>query len=125
MAKNFEFVQEILKEVAKNGRSLGYTAYVVKGHDTFGYIVTPNDNVIGVNKDYFGGVNFDLEYVPSKEHGSGCRCNDEPLFSFDVAVLATLESKGLAFAKRLGAKLYSSSAAWLNKCYWRDSLKEL
>lgn len=125
MAKEFEFVQEILKEVAKNGRSLGYTAYAVKGYDTFGYIVTPNDNVIGVTKDYFGGVNFDLEYVPSSAHGSGCRCNDAPLFSFDVADLAALESKGLAFAKQLGAKLYHGSGAWLSRCYWLHALKEL
>ena len=109
------FVEEIIKEAVED---FGYRGYVVEGHDTFGYLVTPSDAVLGVSEDYFGGATLTYEYVPSAEHGGSCACFEEPIFKTDAEVLKKAEQEGLAFAKRLGAKLYKNSEEWRRSCYW-------
>ncbi len=114
-------VAKVLEMAAGNG----YQAYAVKDHDGFGYLITPSDNVITVNKGNFGGVTFTFCYVPSREHGSGCSCNDDAVYECDAQMLKVFEAAGFKFARDLGAKLYANSKAWYEKCYWKDSLVEV
>ena len=58
------FTNKVLKYAASLD---GYKAYAVKGHDTFGYVISPSDNVLSVNKGDFGGVRISFDYIPSKE----------------------------------------------------------
>ena len=121
-AKNkTSFVRDVLAFGAKNG----YKAYAVNGHDTFGYLVTPNDNVLVVNKGDFGGVTFTFAYVPSKETGTGCSCCDDAQYKVNLNILERLERDGLDFAKKIGAPRYANSKHWLNTCYWKNELQEV
>lgn len=100
------------------GKELGYRALRVQGHDTFGFLITPNDNVLAVNEGTFGGLTFVFEYIPSVNHGSGCSCNDDAIYEINAEALKRLETSGEEFAKEIGAKRYRNSQAWLEKCYW-------
>ena len=115
-------VQEVLGFAAKQP---GYKAYAVNGHRTFGYVITPNDNVLVVNRGDYGGVHFTFAYIPSKETGSGCSCCDDPQYEVSLNDLERLERNGLEFAKKLRAKLYSTSDQWLKGCYWKKRLQEV
>ncbi len=105
----------------------GCKSYKVEEHDTFGFVVTPDNNILCVSEDYFGGLRVALEYIPSKENGSGCSCNDDPIFEYDADMLKKLEVDGFTFAKSLGAKLYPNVDSWMKKDYWATSglLKEV
>ena len=107
-------VKDVLKMAVKNG----YRAYEVSEHDTFGFLITPDDNVLTVNKGDFGGINVTFNYIPSRQTGSGCSCNDEAIYECDMNTLKKLEAEGKSFARELHAKLYANSQAWFNKCYW-------
>ena len=110
-------VKEVLSFAAENG----YKAFSVEGHDTFGYIVTPDDNIISVNKGEFGGVTFSFNYVPSKKNGRGCLCNDRTLYAIpSITELQAIEAVGRNFAIRLGAEFYKSSSQWYKENYWQQ-----
>ena len=117
------FVKQVLLLAKENG----YKAYEVEGYDTFGYIITPSDNVLTVNRDYFGGVTFTFNYVPSRENGMGCMCFEDALYEVGIDDLVRAEKEGRAFAFKLGAKKYSSSKEWMQKNYWnsKNTLREL
>jgi hypothetical protein len=89
------------------------------------YIITPSDNVLYIQNGDFSGLNASLEYIPSRNTGSGCRCNDEPFYTIDAATLKELERDGMKFARRLNAHFYTGSAAWLAKYWEADKLETL
>lgn len=92
----------------------------------YGYIITPSDNIIYVQRDSFEwrGWTFSLEYPPTSKNGTGCGCLEEPVNSITVEIMEQAEKEGLVFAKSLGAKLYKSSAEWL-KGYWQEGALSL
>lgn len=118
-------------EALKAAKKSGCKAYKVKNYETFGYIITPNGNVLSVNKSEWGaGVTFSLAYIPSQKNGSGCACmegndHDFGINEINADIIAHYENKGLEFARRLKATLYSSPAAWIAKLYWKNDLVEL
>lgn len=117
------FVKEVLLLAKRNG----YKTFEIEGHDTFGYIVTPSDNVLCVNRGDFGGVTFTFEYVPSREHGMGCACLEDALYEVGIDDLVKAEKEGQAFAFRLKAKRYPNSMAWIQGNYWnqKNMLREV
>lgn len=111
----------LIKEILSFAAGNGYRAFSVKGHDTFGYIITPADNVISVSKGEFGGVIFCFDYVPSKKNGSGCLCNDKALYVVpSITELQVIEAVGKDFATKLGAEFYKNSSQWYKKNYWQQ-----
>ena len=100
----------------------GYKAYKVNEHDTFGFIVTPNGNILTVNKATWAwgerqGITFTLSYRPNRKCGSGCSCMDEDNYDFGVVNvkakdLEKYEKKGLKFAHRLKAPRWESVDEW-------------
>lgn len=117
-------MSEILTKVLEVGKANGYKAYTVDGHD-FGYLVTPNGNVLSVcNAQWGTGVIFSLEYKPSQKCGSGCSCHtdtDEHDFGVRNVTerdLAYYEVEGLKFARQLKAPLYKNVDEWLDNCLW-------
>ncbi len=103
----------------------GYEAYSVEGYDGFGYIITPDGNVLTANRGDFGGVRFTFNYIPSKENGMGCSCNDDALYEITPETLKVIEKEGLEYATKLHAKLYKNSGQWLKGCYWADKLRRI
>ncbi len=117
-------VEKVLALAAENG----YKAFRVEDHDTFGYIITPDDNVMSVCRGTWGGVTFTLNYIPSKEHGQGCSCKDEDIYRVpSLEELKDLELAGINFAKRLNAKPFNNSDQWYKQNYWQQKgmLKEV
>lgn len=71
----------------------------------WGWILTKNNNLLYVQNDHFWGVTFTLEYLPSRENGSGCRASDR--ISPEDIKIDKIEASGLNFARRLGARLFT------------------
>lgn len=101
----------------------GYTVYDVP--DTkYGFIITPDGHsVIYVQEDYFYGYTFSLQYKPSREYGTGCRCLEDPVPVIDLYTVRTALEQGQDFAaelQRRGEKLipwYTDADEWKNE-YW-------
>lgn len=115
----------IVREMLLKAIEIGCKAYMVEGHNSFGYIVTPNGNVLGVNKATWGtGVNFCLEYNPDQKTGRGCSCHasteewDFGIRNLDAKTLNKLEKEGLKYAHQLKAKLYKNPEEWMESTYW-------
>ena len=113
---------EVLKEI----KGYGLRVFVCNDPDfVYGYIVTVKDNVLYIQLDYFYGYKFSLEYIPSKYNGNGCSCNDEPITKISKAILDQLELDGMAFARKLGVKLYKNSDEFFKKLWDKKDLKEI
>ena len=113
---------EVLKEI----KGYGLRVFVNNSPDfAYGYTITEKDNVLYIQLDYFYGYKFSLKYIPSKYNGNGCSCNDEPITEISKAILDQLELDGLAFARKLGVKLYKSSEAFFNQVWNRKNLIEV
>lgn len=106
--------REFLKEVLANLKESGMRTFICK--DTsycYGFIVTVNGNVLEIEESY-GGFKCSLEYVPSHQLGSGCACSESPISNISKKAIEEMERNGLAFARKLGAKLYNGSKYFFN-----------
>jgi len=118
-------------EALQAAKTSGCKAYKVKKHDTFGYIITSNNNILAVSKSMWGaGVVFTFEYIPSQKTGSGCACmeggeHDFGITEINAETIAYYEKEGFEFAKKLKATFYSSPAAWMEKLYWKKDIEEI
>ena len=116
-----------MKTAIEAMKKAGYTVYAAKHRDglssdtsTYVFAITPNDNVLYIQRGYFGGWEISLQYQPSRENGRGCRANDrQPYDELTLAVLQEAERENLAFASDLRATLYKSSEEW-KRSYWTE-----
>lgn len=112
-------LNESLKMLANNG----YKCYTTTPEGwNYGYIITPKDNVLYIQWEYFGGWSFSLQYKASYSCGTGCKCFDEPIFDITVSEVERAELEGLRFAMTLKAPLYKNSDEWLSKYWAKDRL---
>jgi hypothetical protein len=121
-----ETYREELTGILETLKESGYKTYIHK-NNCYGYIITPSDNIMYIQRDSFEwrGWTFSLQYVPDQKTGSGCQCLEEPVNTVTSDTIAQAEKEGLAFARRLGAKLYNGSASWLRKYWDKDNLIEI
>ena len=116
-----------MKSVIETMKQAGYTVYAAShrdglSSDTSGYVfaITPNDNILYVQRGEFGGWEISLRYTPSRKNGSGCRANDnQPYNAITLDILQEAERENLAFARKLKATLYKSSEEW-RRGYWAE-----
>jgi len=118
---NNEYRQELIdsmKELSKDG----FKCFILKENPTYlyGYIVTPNDNVIYTQRDNFAwrGWTFSLKYKPNRNTGNGCQCLEEPINKITTESILQAEKEGLVFATKLKANLYKNSEEFINKDLW-------
>ena len=118
-------------EINKDLKELGYKFYASElngelSTETNGYYfcITPSDNVLYVQLGDFGyGYNISLQYVPSRQNGSGCRDNTLPDVSeITEDVLVKAETANVRFAHKLGAKLFENSQKFIDS-YWTKLIK--
>lgn len=102
-----------MEKLAKRIKSWGYRVFLYK-HDYSEWlsIITPNGSWMEIFYGDYGGFNITYEYVPSRDFGSGCRCNDSALSLYG------LTKEVLEAAERYGKNF--SSRTWHNE-YLRDS----
>lgn len=103
--------KESIKEVLEMAKQNGYRSFENTREDaSYGWVITPSNNILYIQKGDFGyGFNMSLQYVPSKNNGSGCRCNEKELFEIDINTLKQMEAEGLTFARKLKAELYNEN----------------
>lgn len=121
------WMEQAIEEIKKVE---GYRILKHKEHE-WCYVITPRDNVLYVGVGYFQdfeGFDVSFRYIPSKENGSGCACNEpskDPIFHFDKETLEKAENYGINFATQLKANRYASSEAYLSTLRDRDKYMEL
>lgn len=121
----YEERKQMIQEAAQAAAKIDGYKVLKSPERNYFYIITPADNVLCVSLDEFFGMNAALEYIPDRKTGSGCRCNDDPFFALDAAKLEELEKGGMKFARKLKARFYTGSAAWLAKYWEADKLETL
>ena len=101
-------------EILKLAKANGCECYVTSGDDMYdyGFMIFPDGVVMYIQNGDFWGYDFSIPYIPSRENGSGCRCNDVSVSVVDWLELLKQKRDGLAFAKHLGAKMYKSADEW-------------
>ena len=120
---NSDVRQELLKGL-KSLLSHGYKCYVLKGRE-YGFIVTPKDNIIYIQKEHFGGWKTSLQCKPSQKIGSGCQCLEEPFFDITVENIEKSEKEGLIFAHKLCAQFYKNSNYYFANYWEKEALTEV
>ncbi len=113
--------------ILKTAKANGCECYVTPGDDAYnyGFIIFPDNTVMYVQNGDFWGFDFTIEYIPSRQNGSGCRCNDESVSIVDWEELLEQKRKGLTFANELGAKLYKSADEWKRKHWNFDKMVKI
>ena len=122
-------VREIMAEAMKHG----YKAYTINNSDEYGFLITPNGNVLHVGRATWGnGVVFSLEYKPSRRCGSGCSCHDDDDYDWGftkvtIKGLEDFEKAGLKFARELKAPMYRNPEEWIadKQKFLKGSLQEV
>ena len=85
----------------------------------------PIDTIMCIELGDFWGWNFSIEYIPSKETGVGCRCNEDSICEIDWEELLHQRKEGLEFAGRLNASLYTSAESFKKKHWGFDKMIQL
>lgn len=119
---NKEDRQELINFMEKASLK-GYQCFILKEDPSYlyGFFITPNDNVLYIQRDYFSGWTFTLKYVPSRQNGQGCQCLESPVSNLSITILEQAEREGLQFAYKLKAELYKNSQQFLKKLWNPDS----
>lgn len=118
--------REDLKGILSDLSQDGFNCFMTKRDDaSYGYAITPSDNVLYIEHDYFYGWNVSLQYKPSHKNGSGCRCNEEPLTEINSNVILEQEKECLNYARKLEANLYNSSEEFFSKYWDKDNLEKI
>lgn len=133
--------QEMLRNNFMEGMKLlsenGYTCYL-KDESNYGFVITPNDNILymQLNDNVFIGWEISFKYKPTTGCGDCCECVlenpkiktlglESGIYEIDLDIIQKMEQAGWNYASRLKANLYSSSDAWFNSYWNKDSLQKL
>ena len=114
-------------EILKIAKGNGCECYVTPGNDAYdyGYMIFPDGVVMYVQPGDFWGYDFSISYIPSRENGTGCRCNEESLTTVDWNTLLEQKAEGLRFARRLKAKLYPTVDSWKKNSWSFDKMVQI
>jgi hypothetical protein len=110
---------ELMDMLVKNG----YRVYESSNERTgeqydWLHVLTPSNAILYIQPDKWGGYTVTFEYVPSKENGTGCRCDDDPHDISSIEEIQQLEQSGRDFARRLRVKEYWASWEQFAKKNW-------
>ena len=97
--------------VLKLAKANGCECYITPAESNYdyGYMIFPDGIVMYIQNGDFLGWDFSIEYIPSRETGTGCFCNEESITSIDWNGLLEQKADGLKFAKELKARFYKSA----------------
>lgn len=114
-------------EILKLAKENGCECYITPGDDAYdyGFIIFPDDVVMYIQNGDFWGFDFTIEYIPSRQNGSGCRCNEESITVVDWDELLHQKADGLAYARKLGARFYPSAATFKAKLWNFDKMVQI
>ena len=102
-------------------KQYGYVCYVDRfGNKPYGFLITPNDNVMYIEYTDIKGWHVNLCYKPKRETGSGCSAENCDFTNLTVDNLKLAEKNCLQYARILNAEFYKNSKAWYN-LYWNKN----
>ena len=107
---------ELINLLVKSGYRVFEVSVMGEKMDYF-YTVTPNGAILYVQPEKWGGYTLSYQYRPSRETGTGCRCNDEAQDITSIEQMQQLEREGAVFAHKLRAVLWPSWEAFSRE-YW-------
>lgn len=123
-----EYRNELIEAMKKLSKE-GFKCFIIKENPSYlyGHIITPNDNVIYIQRDTFTwrGWTTSLAYKPNKNTGTGCACFEEPFQTITKDIILNSEIEGLRFAKKLKATLYKSNQEWFDNRWNKDDMIEI
>lgn len=110
-------IMEILTMAKANGCEV-YITPLESNYD-YGYIIfnkeltgDPIDIIMYIQPGDFWGFDLCVEYIPSRETGSGCRCNEESISTIDWDTLLKQKQNGFEFANKLHAHMFVNADQW-------------
>lgn len=123
------------KELAENIKPHGFRCYLYnEDNSAFLYVITPNNSWLCISREYFGGYNISYKYEPSKDFGTGCQCNTDPLWESDISVGTLLKAE--RYGKSYGFKGHIEvpnkydermhrETVWRSPVHYRDGYKAM
>lgn len=128
----FEQKVEKIKKVLKLASDHDCLCFLyAKGTSTWGYILFPDKKTIMyVQNGYFWGYDFSIQYIPSRQTGSGCSCHGDnpdsiPESEITWEKLVELKAEGLRFARELRARMYNDSFSYIFNLWCHDDLQQV
>lgn len=103
-----------LEKILEIAKEAGYKVLKVKDETRYAFLITPDQNVLGVYEEYFGGCNLVLKYKPSRKTGTGFAAYN----GYDCPTEWTLnmikedEKELIENARKIKAEFYSSPEEW-------------
>ncbi len=92
---------EFYKGLAEEIKPEGFRCFLYdENGSAWLYIITPNNSWLYVDNEYLSGFNIIYEYESSRDFGTGCCYNDEPLHEITVDTLIMAEKYGKSFGER-------------------------
>ena len=109
--------REKIVDILTLAKSKGCDVYITpQGRDVaHGFMIFPNNTIMGVFEGNLLGWDFSIEYVPSRENGNGCMCQADSITKVTWDVIQKLKETGTARAKELGETFYETPDAWLEE----------
>ena len=99
MKKEYEI--EFYKKLAEKIKPEGFRCFLYNvDTSAWLYIITPNNSWLYVDNGEYGGFNITYQYEPSRDFGSGCRCNEDALYEITAKTLLNAEQYGKSFGYR-------------------------
>ena len=93
------------------------------------FLITPDENILGIYEEYYGGCNVVLKYKPSKKSGSGCAAYD-PYSCPVIFTMSKIEKEVeelVRWAKRMKVEFFESPEAFIKwyEDFYNVKLKEV
>ena len=127
LKNEINFYKELAKEIKPNG----FRSFLHYGNGSaWLYVITPCNSWLYIDLGEYSGFNISYEYKPSASCGSGCRCNESPLYEITVETLKDAERYGKNFRfNNCGCickpSLYLNGFEAMKKSYFAKTLIEL
>ena len=119
------------KELAEEIKPDGFKSFLyAESGSAWMYVITPGNSWLYIDRAEWGGFNISFEYKPSAGCGSGCRCNDNPLFEITASTLLDAEKYGKNFrwnncGHMCKPALYTDAMKAMESSYFSEKLTEL
>lgn len=118
----------LIDELRKMKEQYGFRVFICTSEDYCYGIITDGNEIISVNKGTWGGFLMSYNYIPSREHGSGCGNYDYFAIGkwfltkemYDDAV-----EYGRKFTSKYGIRRYSGIDHYMKDKWHQRSLTEI
>ena len=103
-----ENIKEFFSALAEEIKPVGYRCFVYQNdHSIWMSVITPDNHWLEIFRGRYGGFDIVFQYAPSKDFGTGCKCNEIATNEITVETLKQAVRYGLNFS--IFSKKYRTS----------------